>query len=332
MLIRKHLTADDWIAAANVAFEREDWTHAYHWWRRVFETDLPRTLRTAVTNYSARLSLLLQETRRDDELADWLSGESSKHDQANLIPPLLTPESARHAAELRGRAIERGLPSVFFIPQSKSASVTISSLFSHGFGLATAVYSVVNRRVVAPWLADYQRGGACYTTHLIPSARNVELLADVVSKSTMIVNVRDPRQWAVSVAGHIEKYPQESPPSVRAMDSRDAVISWVINDGCPEIIDWIDGWVAASSTLPIHFTSFEEFIRDREAFVQRILSLYGGDRRCFDRDAALNEQSGIDYHRRVGAIDEWRSVLSREQMEVINRMIPQRLWDRFGWQ
>ncbi|MFZ2004401.1 MAG: hypothetical protein WAV02_04910 [Stellaceae bacterium] len=332
LLIRKHLTADDWIAAANVAFEREDWTQAYHWWRRAFETDLPRTLRTAVTNYGARLSYLLRETRRDDELADWLSDESFKHDQVSLMPTMLTPESARHAAESRSRAIERGLPSVFFIPQSKSASVTISSLFGHGFGLVTAVYSLVDRRVVAPWLADYQRGGACYTTHLIPSVRNVEMLSSAASKSTMIVNVRDPRQWVVSVAGHVEKYPQEMPPSARAAGSRDAALSWAINERCPQLIDWIDGWVEASSTLPIHFTSYEEFVGDREAFVERILSLYGGDRRYFDRDAAFNEQSGIDYHRRVGAVDEWRSVLSREQMEAINRMIPQRLWEKFGWQ
>jgi hypothetical protein len=97
------------------------------------------------------------------------------------------------------------------------------------------------------------------------------------------------------------------------------------------VIGWIDGWLGASSTLPIHFTTFEEFVRDRPAFIERCLSLYGGDRRYFDRDAALTEQPGTDYHRRLGTVDEWRRVLTADQIEAINRLIPQRLWARFGW-
>src|SRR5262249_26975752 len=44
----KHPTADDCIAAANIAWDREEWERAYQYWRRAFATDLPRALRLTV--------------------------------------------------------------------------------------------------------------------------------------------------------------------------------------------------------------------------------------------------------------------------------------------
>ena len=58
----------------------------------------------------------------------------------------------------------------------------------------------------------------------------------------------------------------------------------------------------------------------------------GGDRQYFDRNLALREHEGIDYHRRSGRIDEWRELLTAEQVDRINRMIPDRLWNLFGWE
>jgi hypothetical protein len=95
---------------------------------------------------------------------------------------------------------------------------------------------------------------------------------------------------------------------------------------------WIDGWVGAQGRLNIEFTTFEDFVRDRDAFIERCLSLYGGDRRYFDREAALQEHAGTDYHRRSGRIDEWRELLTAGQIEQINRQIPDRLWNLFGWE
>ena len=64
--------------------------------------------------------------------------------------------------------MERGLPSILLAAQGKSASASVGNLFSSGFLLAPAVYSLIDQSIVAPWLADYLRGGACYTTHLNP--------------------------------------------------------------------------------------------------------------------------------------------------------------------
>lgn len=70
---------------------------------------------------------------------------------------------------------------------------------------------------------------------------------------------------------------------------------------------------------------------DRNKFVDRLVAIYGGERRYFERSAALTEHPGIDYHFRKGATDEWKSVLSKEQIERINRTIPDEHWTTFGW-
>ena len=322
--------AERCIVAANIMYEQENWAEAYQYWREAFEIDLPRTLRSVVVDHSARLSQILNKTDRSDELADWISAQWQDHEGVNLIPPLGSPESEQAARGIRERAMERGLPSVLFVPQAKSASASVANLLASGFDLAPVVYSLITCRVIAPWLADYLRGGACYVTHLMPSERNIALLA-AGGVPNVIIHVRDPRQLLVSAAGHIQKYAADTPPSLRSSAGLQHIAGAIIDQQCAWDIDWIDGWVKARSTLNIAFTTFEEFVRDRDSFVDRILSLYGGDRQYFNRDLALQEHAGIDYHRRSGRTDEWREILKPEQIEQINRMIPDRLWTLFGW-
>jgi hypothetical protein len=323
--------ADSWIAAANIAYEQENWADAFQYWRRAFDADLHRTLRSAIVDYSSRFARVLEITGGADELADWLTAEWERHRGVNLIPPLWCPESEGRARKLRDKAMERGLPSILLAAQGKSASASVGNLFSSGFLLAPAVYSLIDQSIVAPWLADYLRGGACYTTHLNPTERNIALLAAGGAK-TIIVHVRDPRQYAISVAGHILKYPMEMLPSTRLSGSLHESVAAIAATWSEDAVGWIDGWVSARDKLPIEFTTFEEFVRDRDSFVERCLSLYGGDRQYFDRNLALREHEGIDYHRRSGRIDEWRELLTAEQVDRINRMIPDRLWNLFGWE
>jgi hypothetical protein len=121
-------------------------------------------------------------------------------------------------------------------------------------------------------------------------------------------------------------------PSTRLSGSLHESVAAIAATWSEDAVGWIDGWVSARDKLPIEFTTFEEFVRDRDSFVERCLSLYGGDRQYFDRNLALREHEGIDYHRRSGRIDEWRELLSAEQVDRINRMIPDRLWNLFGWE
>ncbi|HVU41424.1 MAG TPA: hypothetical protein VHD86_10290, partial [Xanthobacteraceae bacterium] len=84
--------------------------------------------------------------------------------------------------------------------------------------------------------------------------------------------------------------------------------------------------------LTVHFTTFEEFIYNRDQFLDRMLLYYGGDVQFFDRENVSHEHPGVDYHRRLGSITEWKTVLTRGQIETINRLIPNEFWKLFGWE
>jgi hypothetical protein len=194
------------------------------------------------------------------------------------------------------------------------------------------VHSVTSLRVIAPWLADFLRGGSSYTTHLWPSPENVDrLVAGGVEH--LIVHVRDPRQVLVSAIEHVHRYPREMLPSLRDIVRRDprAAIDGAIEEIFPRALAWVVGWAQARSRLDISFTTFEEFARDPLRFVDRLVALYGGDSRWFDRSVALHEPASADFHRRRGEPDEWRRLLDAEQTKRVNAMVPDELWSLFGW-
>ena len=305
---------------------------AYDYIRRAFELDPMAALRAFVEDFGWRFANIVYGLNKQDELAEYISGLSDRYENLNVIPHRSTPESKLLMQRARLSALDRGLPSVFLVTQGQCASVSVGRIFCSGFELPSILYSLVGLRVISPWLQDYLRGGACYVTHLTSSPRNVELLAAGGVKR-VIVHTRDPRQWVISATEHARVYASSAPPAVR--ERRAAGLSSGLNftiESLPLIIGWIKGWIKARESLMVDFTTFEEFVRDRDKFLDRILSLYGGDIRYFDRKKAFQEQAGIDYHRRAGRTDEWRAVLTRKQIQRINDLIPNDFWHLFGWQ
>jgi hypothetical protein len=181
-------------------------------------------------------------------------------------------------------------------------------------------------------LQDYLKGGASYVTHLLPSARNIDLLVAGGAPS-VIVHVRDPRQWVVAISAHMRQYEKSVPPGLRDTTHGGSAetVAFAIQNSLPAMIEWLNGWVRARQKLNLHFTTFEELVRDKEKFLDRILSLYGGDTRFFNRRKAMEDQPGVDYHRRKGLVDEWKEVLTRKQIEHVNTLIPDEFWNVFGW-
>ena len=326
--------ADTWIIASMAACEAERPQEVYDHMRRAFTVD-PSKAVAAMTGerFSHSFSQIVRGLGKVDELADWISERSVAGDGVNLVPLSPAPEGKLAVQKLRQTAVERGLPSVLLVTQGKSASVTVGSIFSTGFSLPTVLYALSNLRVVSPWLQDYLNGGACYVTHLFPSPRNIELLVAGGARS-IIVHVRDPRQGMVAMAAHRRQYAHLVLPSQResAIGGPAETIAAVIRDSLARRIAWIDGWVRARAKLTVHFTTFEAFVRDRDGFLDRMLSLYGGDTRFFDRKSAFAEQPGVDYHRRRGSIDEWKEVLTSQQIEHVNGFIPAEFWNLFGWE
>jgi hypothetical protein len=325
--------ADTWLSAAKVEFEFDRLSNCYEFLCRALKLDPRGTLQALIRDFSSQFAGTVHNLGKEDELADWIA-DLSGHDDINLIPPRPTPESLHATRNLRATAIARGLPSALLITQAKSASVSVGNIFSSGFELPTALYSLVNVRVVASWLDNFLLGGASYVTHLRPTERNIDLLRRGKAKN-IIVHVRDPRQQIISWLNHYRRYPEQLGKSDRGKltqgDER-AIFSYVMDEiFVPNMIGWIDGWYKARKTLGLNFSTFEEFVRDRRKFTERLIAIYGGDTRYFNAANALTDHAGIDYHKRLGLIDEWRTVLNRKQIDEINRLMPSHFWSAFGW-
>lgn len=324
--------AATWLAAAMAAFDENRLSDSYDCVCRALAADAPTTLHAIVRDWSAPLTFILKLTGRANDLAEWFTAQHAHHPGLNLVPSRPAPEALFAVRRQREQALDRGLPPFRFVAAGKSASASVNNIITSGFELPTVLHSIIHARVIAPWLADFLRGGSSYTTHLQPTPANVDLLASGRIK-TVIVHVRDPRQMLLSTVEHIRRYPREMTPSLRETFRHDprATVDAAIDELFSLRVGWIEGWVRARDRLDVHFTTFEEFVREPRAFVDRLVGLYGGDTRWFDRAAGLQQPASADFHRRRGETDEWRRLLDAEQTRRVNAQIPDHLWRLFGW-
>jgi hypothetical protein len=211
----------------------------------------------------------------------------------------------------------------------------VARIFNSGFSLPSVMYSVVTSRVMENWARDYERGGASYTTHLAPRADSAGRLKRA-GINKLIVHVRDPRQSILSFVHHLDLYPDHLVAVKRvaekaAPDGDMAAKTEAVLGEYDKSVKWIEGWVGLSSEFEILFSTFEDFVTDRAAFVDRYLAFYGGPTEYFDRDAALTDHSGTDYHFRSGKVDEWREVLPAHLAKTLTDRLPEPLMERFNW-
>lgn len=324
--------ARTWLVASKVAFEENRPQDSYIHLRRAFDLDFPATLHTVVRRWSGPATNVVKTVGQTEQFAQWLEERSRSHEGVTLIPSSPAPEI--HAAITRSRniALERGLPSALLVTQGKSGSVSVGNILASGFGLQTVLYGWIHTCVVERWLQDYLRGGASYVTHLDPTDANIRRLAASGVKNVTI-HTRDPRQIAVSTFHHIRNYPKDATREWREelVGNPDKFFDFLILKILPDVIAWTDGWFKARLMLPVHFTTFEEFVTDPDVFCEKIIAIYGGDRKYFDRVAAFGRQRNTDFHLRLGEIDEWRRVLDARQVTRINSMMPDYFWNAFGW-
>lgn len=292
-----------------------------------------KAYRHFVTHRSGPWVTTLSLTGRLDSTVDQLDQMLARHPDMNV----LCDDSfgaAERMVKAREERIAAGLPSVAFIPQGKSGSVTLGTVFTNGFRLPCVAYSLVTRRVIPSWAKDYARGGAAYVTHLYPESVNISRLKES-GISKVIVHVRDPRQALLSFVHHIDRYPMDF-PQLNNDDYRrltlNKKIDVVFDEWYPVTVDWIEGWAKAAGEMDILFSTFEEFRTSPQSVVERYLAYYGGDRSWFDSSTVFSHDEKTDYHFRRGEIDEWRRVFSPEQIERVNGALSEEVRLLFGWE
>ena len=173
---------------------------------------------------------------------------------------------------------------------------------------------------------------------LEPNLWNLSLITD-----KLVVNFRDPRQTLISWA-HFMEYLRFTGNVSGLMEYQlpDGYFQWTFNKQLdwqienyfvPVNIEWIRGWLKAdeNSDFPceIHFSRHEVLALDPKRHFQEILSFYGLPEENFSYPQ--NPEFKSKTHKRKGATNEWKQVLSTEQIQRINELIPEEWFERFKW-
>lgn len=294
-------------------------------------TDPAIGFRHFIVRASGAVASCARLTKRTPQVVKWLDGLLATNPNMHILVDY-DLDTIRRIADLREENIAKGLPSVVHATIGKSASIPVANIFNSGFHLPSVMYSLAAESVIESWAIEFARGGACYSTHLRPRRTSIASLKRAGVKK-VIVHVRDPRQQLLSMIHHVTMYPDQLPALARSgygnftiADQLEELMGYFL-----ERIRWIQGWLDAEADLNILFSTFEDFVRDREAFIRRYLAYYGADERHFSWQNATQAHPGTDQHFRSGRIDEWRDVFPRREAEFLTACIPQEMRERFNW-
>lgn len=276
------------------------------------------------------LELEQSERRLSEELALTQGRLLEAH---NLIGNLTRePESSRG-------------PSIFLMTLPKSGSIYLLNMFQKGLGyLSFNVSPGYFPRDLADWqkVRVAARGGAAVQTHLDASPVNLQTLRFLVPR--IQVHLRDPRQATLSMLHHLcrlwkQQYDMGPMLNVLPMPQKEFFslpleeqIDWMVEHYLPGCIQWISEWLAVSDGhVPgpkVLLTTFEQFLQDEDAFLDRTLEFFQVPR---DRFVKPKKDAEMTIHFRQGTPDEWRRVYSPQQHAKAAALIPAEWKGRFGW-
>ena len=171
-----------------------------------------------------------------------------------------------------------------------------------------------------------------------PNLWNLSLITD-----KLIVNFRDPRQALISwvyymeylrFTGNVSGLMQYQIPDRYFQWPLKKQLDWQIqNYFMPVNIEWIRGWLKADEDpdfpCEIHFSRHEVLAQNPKRYFQEILRFYGLPEENFSYPQKPEFKSGT--HKRKGATNEWKQILSKEQVQHIDELIPDEWFERFNW-
>jgi len=250
------------------------------------------------------------------------------------------------------------IPGVFFNSIPKSGTLSIWGALYRGLNvprifIANNVKSFKYEIVDPEQAKKVARGNCVAQGHVAATNLNLFLL-EKAGVRKVVVHVRDPRQAMLSWIHYIESlyaadsflvldYPlcddyfsltheEQIHCEQYFLKKLEEKISVHIEHYMPMLIEWLIGWMEQEEhpkcNIKIKFTRFEDFKYEPEKFYRDILSFYNIDMARFKMpDFNLHGKS----HFRKGLVEEFRDVFTSEQMGKVNDMIPDRIFNKFGW-
>lgn len=290
-----------------------------------------------------------------------LGGPAAWHRITSLIADCVEPDESVRAFEraltlapgnddirsMLRMAKRRAIPPLILAALPGSGSVYLSHALTEGLG------KFGRGGVMCGWFPHFHvsteeliwsiKLRATAHTHLSPSRTNLIEIAAHAKLRKMMVHVRDPRQAMISLYHRFSKAEilQHNPLLALHSDipegyydwSTERQIDWQIDHWLPELIAWIKGWADAPReawfTTTILYTSFERMVSEPEAFFQEILGFYQIDSSLFDAPGRPTTEGDRNFRR--GEVDEWRRILTPQQARRASDLIPDEIFDRFGW-
>ena len=237
--------------------------------------------------------------------------------------------------------IEQGHPlQIVFIAYPRSASSYIRSVLMNFFSLPPV--ELIDEKEdtnikISQYKANvYQYNDYLAWHHFPPKSQNVLILKKYQKK--FFVHVRDPRQCLVSVVHFMgvdyiyDQSKEKLPENYLLLSFAEKVDFFIKNKSVQRNCRWIQGWLDVQKNEPeldIKITTFEALRENALAFFKDIVAFYGYDPEFFTERDLLPPSKSLHY--RKGEIDEWKEVLTKEQIQEINAQIPNCLFERFGW-
>ncbi len=245
----------------------------------------------------------------------------------------------RQAAAAR----KRGMPSILLCMLPKSASAFIALTLEKQLGLPmfqiSACGHLLEARISEQNSRRFAKGGILGYDHFPAHKLNLMILRHT-GVNKIIVHMRDPRQALLSWMEYLKNrgsnhqdhlytleyygYPPDliSLPFSEQMDLHiekyhKLQIEW--------ITQWVDARESSESGLQILLTTFENFKEDPNTFFKSLLEFYDVD------PALFKSLPKKESHFRKGEVEEWRRVLTPEQVEKVNHMVPDRILETFDW-
>lgn len=240
---------------------------------------------------------------------------------------------------------------IFLNALGKSASSFLCAALSQGLqipqveqvaGGAYPLFLLTQRLVQQAATGNY------FANHHLPAHPvNLYLLDHFYKK--MIVHIRDPRQATLSHLRNMwrhrrlgEEWLDEVifirdggiPADFWERSETEQLDHW-IDVKLHESVEWIQGWLDTNDDPAfrpeILITTYEEFVRDKTAFISGILDFYKIPHDRFDYPIEKEPDPDEFLYEKSETCDEWLRVFTDEQKVRANARVPNEMCERFGW-
>lgn len=233
---------------------------------------------------------------------------------------------------------------IIFNTMPKSGSVYITKTLAQGLNIPFLSVSPgymphdnINPEQLGKF---YSKNLAITQEHFDASVFNTQLLTRQHSK--IILHMRDPRQACLSWAHHCNTlYKQKqydllyyvAPAAPIALYEKDLTtqIDWHIENYLPILTKWMQDWFDYIDSNPekvkILVVTYEQFMQDKDKYIDNILDFYEIPKEHFKGFTVKKDASS---HFRRGSPNEWESVMTREQINRCNELVPPQLLSRLS--